>query len=176
MILFGDSLSVATKTFTTPNILGWVFNSIICILLTVIFYPYLEDRFQAFVVRRLNFLKFTSKHKIAGKWTHTWHVTSKSFPAENVIEHVEIKQFGRKIFAQYNVIDNKSKVFTYQMLGHVDKDQVITGIWRDIEKGNRYHGCFQIYIDINEQTMHGYWSGLSNEKDIKSDKWEWIRE
>ena len=62
------------------------------------------------------------------------------------------------------------------MLGTVDKDQVITGIWKDIEKGNRYHGCFQIYIDINEQSMLGYWTGLSREKNIKSDKWEWIRE
>jgi len=62
------------------------------------------------------------------------------------------------------------------MLGKVDKDQVITGIWRDIEQGNRYHGSFQIYIDINELTMSGYWTGLSKEKNIKSDKWEWIRE
>jgi hypothetical protein len=121
-------------------------------------------------------LKISSGHKIAGKWKHSWHVESKSFQAINIVEHVEIKQFRRRIFAQYDVTDNAGKIFTYQMLGTVDKDQVVTGIWRDIEKGNRYHGCFQIYIDINEQAMHGYWTGLSKDQNIKSGKWVWERE
>lgn len=171
-----NSQSVIETTFTATNIIGWIISSLICILLTVLIYPYLDERFQSFVVRKLNFLKISKGHKIAGLWTHNWHVTSESFNSINEIKNVQIKQFRKRIFAQYNVTDKKGKVYTYQMLGKVDKDQVITGIWRDIEQGNRYHGCFQIFIDINEQTMNGYWIGLSKEKNIKCDKWEWIRE
>jgi hypothetical protein len=176
MALQIDSTLVENSIFTTPNVIGWVLSSLICIILTVLIYPYLEDSFQSFVVKKLNFLKLSSGHKIAGLWTHRWHVKSKNFQPINEIKQVEIKQFRKRVFAQYKVKDNDGKIFTYQLLGKVDKDQVITGIWKDIENGNRYHGCFQIYIDINEQTMHGYWTGLSRNQNIKSDKWEWIRE
>ncbi|MDF3028439.1 MAG: hypothetical protein K0S23_2746 [Fluviicola sp.] len=182
MILQIDSLnvginpSVIETTFTASNIIGWIVSSFICIILTVIIYPYLDEKFQAFVVRKFNFLHISTGHKIAGSWTHKWYVTSTNFPPINEIKNVQIKQFRKRIFAQYNVTDKNGKTYTYQMLGNVDKDQVITGVWRDIEQGYRYHGCFQIYIDINEQTMTGYWTGLSKEKNIKSDKWEWIRE
>jgi hypothetical protein len=171
-----ENHSIVGTTFTASNVIGWFISSVICILLTVLIYPYLDEKFQAFVIKRFNFLHISSGHQVAGKWTHKWHVSSDSFPKVNEIRNVQIKQFRKRIFAQYKVTDNKNKVYTYQMLGKVDKDQVITGIWRDIEKGNRYHGCFQIYIDINEQTMNGYWTGLSKEKNIKSDRWEWIRE
>ena len=62
------------------------------------------------------------------------------------------------------------------MLGRVKNDQVITGTWRDIKPGNRYYGCFQLVIDFNENKLVGCWTGVSNEKKIKSDKWEWVRE
>jgi len=171
-----DSTSVVAKTFTGANILGWILSSLVCVILTVLIYPYLEDRFQSFVVKKLNFLNISAGHKVAGFWTHRWHVNSQNFEPINEVKNVEIKQFRKHIFAQYNVTDKKNKTYTYQMLGTVDKDQLITGTWKDIEKGNRYHGCFQIFIDINEQSMIGYWTGLSQEQKIKSDKWEWLRE
>ncbi len=171
-----DSTSVLSQTFTMPNILGWVLSSLVCVILTVLIYPYLENWFQTFIIKRLNFLNISLGHKIAGTWTHYWHVESKNFEPINEVKKVRIKQFRKRFFAQYVVKDKKGKEFTYQMLGKVENDQVITGIWRDIESGNRYHGCFQLFIDINEQTMTGYWLGTSNEQKIKSGKWEWTRE
>jgi hypothetical protein len=178
-LLLQDTLSTP-GIFSATNWAGWVIGGLIGIilgmLLTPIFYPRIEDWVHRNMVKWFNQLPYTSKHKLAGKWTHRWHVVSSNFPPVNEIKDILVKQYGKRIFAEYQVKDNKGKSYTYQMYGIVDKEQIVTGTWKDVESGHRYHGCFQLHVDINEQSMNGYWTGISNKGAIKSDKWEWIRE
>jgi hypothetical protein len=164
------------KLFSSLNIGNWILGSVVCILLTVIFSPYLESQFQTLVVRLLGWLQISSKHKLSGKWTHTWHVQSDSFASINIVKSVEIKQFRNRIYAKYKVLDNNEKEYTYHVLGRLRNGQVITGTWRDVQAGNRYYGCFQLFVDVNENQLNGYWTGISNKERIKSGKWEWVRE
>ena len=163
------------SVFSMANIWGWILSSLTCILLTVFFYPYLDNQFQSFIVRMLGFLRISSKHRLSGKWMHIWHVNSDSFLHENIVESVEIKQFRNRVFAQYEVLDKNNKKYTYQMLGRIKNDQTITGTWKDVQSGNRYYGCFQLFVNINEDKLQGYWTGISNQEKIKSGKWEWTR-
>jgi hypothetical protein len=162
--------------FNSANIWNTIFAAVVCIVLTILFYSFLDNWFQVFIVRALWRLKIPSKHNLSGKWTHRWHVTSVSFPAINEIKGVEIKQFRNWIYAQYHVRDNQQKLYTYKVKGRIQNDMIITGTWKDVEPGHRYNGCFQLYIDLNENHLIGYWTGVSSDAKIKSDKWEWVRE
>jgi len=164
------------QIFTFYNIIGWILNSIVCILLTVFIYPYLDNWFQEVTVRCLSWLPFSSKHKLSGRWTHCWHVASDSFPELNEVKEVEIKQFRNWIWSKYQVVDKKGKLYDYQIWGRIKNDMTVTGTWRDMKSGNRYYGCFQLYIDFNENKMSGFWTGVSNSEKIKSGRWEWTRE
>ncbi len=156
--------------------LQWFLLSIAGFFVSALFYPFIEDYVQTVVVSKLNFLNISMGQNLSGFWTHIWYVQSNNFLPENVIKDIEIKQFGRKIFAQYDVIDVHGKCYTYQLIGKVEKHLVVTGTWKDIESGNRYHGCFQLCIDINERAMKGFWTGLSQGNIIKTGLWEWKRE
>jgi len=164
-----------SKTFTVYSVFDWVMSGLSGIILTILFYPYFEDEFQKIVVWALNFLSISSNYKISGTWTHTWYVESNNFPRENISQEVKVKQFRRRILAIYTVRDKQQNQYTYQMSGTIHKEQMIIGKWKDIKSGHRYYGCFQLYIDVNENTMHGFWIGLSNDNHIKSNKWEWKR-
>ena len=71
--------------FSSSNVLGWIISSLVCIIITIIIYPNLEQWYQAIVVRYLSKYRISSKHKLAGSWTTKWYVDSSSFPKINEV-------------------------------------------------------------------------------------------
>ena len=154
-----------------------VLATFISLMLTAIFFPFIEDYVQSIYVSRLDFLGIRSGSNIAGKWSHTWYVSSNEFESSNSSSNSEVlvRQFGRRVFATYDARTSNGKLYTYQLIGKVDKDRYLTGVWRDSRKGNFYHGAFQLAIKVNMETMTGSWIGFSKDGNVKSGAWEWER-
>ena len=157
-------------------IVSYFLAAIIGVVIGVIFSPMIEN-FITWILSK-TFLKyfFRKKKTIDGIWTHDWYVDSARFDTINTSKNVRLKKIGRKVFAKYNVTDKSGEVYTYIMNGKIDSDNYITGDWYDINAGNTYYGTFQLHININVNSMSGFWIGKSQDQKVKSGKWEWLRE
>jgi hypothetical protein len=117
--------------------------------------------------------KFRTKRKLAGRWRQHWDVDSANFPsiADRSDSEVEITQFNSRIKGTFNAKDE-----SYHLLGRIDRDLYVTGIWRNVESGNTYHGSFQLKVAVGEKTMTGQWIGFSATEDkVKNGAWVWER-
>jgi hypothetical protein len=162
--------------FSFLAIISYLVAAIIGVIVTLIFSPFFES--IATYIAAKTFLRFIFRRKkgIGGIWNHDWFVDSARFDSVNKSQNVKLKKIGNKVFAKYRVTAKDKKVYTYIMNGVIDGDNYITGKWYDLNAGNTYHGAFQLHINVNMDSMSGYWIGKSQDQKVKSGRWEWYRQ
>jgi|GEM_PF-1991804 len=159
--------------FSINSIIGYLLSGIVGLFIGITYSLFIEAEVHKFISKRLP--KLLRKRKtLTARWEQNWHVTSSSFPAENKSE-VNLKQRRNHVFGNFSVINNEGKQYTYYMSGKVRDDRYIEGEWYDEYQGHTYYGTFLLSIDVNMDSLKGYWVGSTKDNSVKSDRWEWKR-
>ncbi len=106
-----------------------------------------------------------------GSWQQNWHVKSTKFKPQNK-NTIEFRRFLNQV-ATYHISKTLSGArIKYHSHGSVIDNRYVMGKWYDKVTGG-YYGNFLLYIDPTRDKATGIWTGISSEKKVKSNKWEW---
>lgn len=154
-----------------------LFWTLLGAFLSILFYPviipFIENPIQTFLLKvfgkSAGFI-YKKKNRLTGEWIQVWHVKeSNYFPSDNESK-VTLSQFGKKVHGK---VDNGKNAYT--IIGTIDKEMYLTGIWEDAQEGNIYKGAFQLYIHKYASHMTGKWVGYSEKNIINTGDWYWRR-
>ena len=148
-------------------------GAFLSILLYPFIIPFIESPIQDFLLKISGksvgfFIK--KKIRLRGEWMQVWNIKESSyFPSENEAK-VTLYQIGKNVHGK---VENGKSAYT--IIGTIDKEIYLTGIWEDAQEGNIYKGAFQLYIHKYASHMTGKWVGYSEKNIINTGDWYWRR-
>ena len=115
-------------------------------------------------------LGIDDKRQISGKWYTEWSYINNN--NEIVIpNNLEIVSYG-DILRGESITQN----FSYEIIGYLLKDGIITGHWYSILNESMHHGVFMIKLFRSGKKGTGNWIGTSDndaKENFKYGKWFW---
>ncbi len=107
---------------------------------------------------------------LRGRWQSTYQYVSDG-EARTAVQIMQITQIGR-VARGRNIGGSSPHRHSIRMTINGD---YVTGEWRNIVRGARHHGVFQLRIKANGRQMVGRWVGFDSEANIQDGLWTWER-
>lgn len=108
-------------------------------------------------------------NSLAGEWTQKWSVEIDG-ELRDFESRCVVSQIKRRVKAKFESLGR-----TYGIEGTIERENIVTGIWRDLEAGATYFGSFQLVISPLKNSMKGKWVGWSQQGVVRSGDWVWER-
>jgi hypothetical protein len=104
------------------------------------------------------------------QWRSTYQYRSEG-ESKTGVQLMQISQIGRLAHAR-NIGGTSPHRHVIRM--RISGDYV-TGEWRNVTRGTRHHGVFQLRIKANGREMVGRWVGFDSDANIQDGYWIWER-
>jgi hypothetical protein len=129
---------------------------------------WVQARVVAFAVQRK--WRLGSRSRLGGDWHHVWYAKdSPTWPDENQCV-IALSAIGRRFAGVYNYMERD-----WLVEGVLGADNIVTGTWRELS-ANKYRGTWIGKVDLNLQTIAGWYLGTSNRGPTGVGEWIWWRD
>jgi hypothetical protein len=151
--------------------LGAIAGAAFGLFAAVLVQPLIDDSAKRWLVSVLGTKRISSSSTLAGTWHYTWGLDQGLQTPGTIV----LSQIGKNLAGEF-VYQHFLGPRTYRLLAVRGTEDWISGRYEDVVGGRKFHGVFQLHVEVGEEQMSGRWMAFNREGILFEGPWVFTRQ